>query len=290
MRPVDLLRALAVMAIWGFNFAVSKVTLEQFQPLTAMVLRFTLVAVVLLPFVAVPRGKLRQLLGYSVVMGGLHFPLVFTGVQGVDASIASIAIQMQVPFASLLAAVFLKDALGWRRAAGMAVAFLGVVVIAGEPRASANLFSLGLVVAAAFCFSFSNIQLKWMGGIDPFTLNAYMALFAVPQLVVLSLLLETGQVEQIMAADWLGWACIGYMGLVSTILAYWFWTPLVARYPVNQTMPFLLLVPVFGVGSGVLVLGEPLTWHLFAGGALTLAGVAAVILRRPKIIEARTTT
>ena len=290
MKPVDLLRALAVMAIWGFNFAVSKVTLEQLQPLTAMALRFTLVAVVLLPFVKLPRGKLRQLFGYSVVMGGLHFPLVFTGVKGVDASIASLAIQTQVPFASLLAAVFLKDALGWRRAAGMAVAFLGVVVIAGEPRASANLFSLGLVVAAAFCFAFSNIQLKWMGGIDPFTLNAYMALFAVPQLVVLSLLLETGQVEQIMNADWLGWACIGYMGLISTILAYWFWTPLVARYPVNQTMPFLLLVPVFGVGSGVLVLGEPLTWHLFAGGALTLAGVAVVILRRPKIIEARTTT
>ena len=285
-----MLRALAVMAIWGFNFAVSKVTLEQLQPLTAMALRFALVAAMLLPFVKVPRGQMRALFYYSVVMGGLHFPLIFTGVKGVDASIASIAIQTQVPFASILAAVFLKDALGWRRAVGMAVAFAGIVVIAGEPRASANLFSLFLVIAAAMAFAFSNIQLKWMGEIDPFTLNAYMAGFAVPQLVVLSALLEQDQIAQIMAADWLGWACLGYMAAVSTIVAYWLWYPLVRRYQVNQTMPFLLLVPIFGVGSGVLVLGEPLTWHLLAGGALTLAGVAVVIVRRPKIIEARTTT
>lgn len=290
MRPVHMLMALTVMAIWGTNFAVSKITLTEFQPITAMAVRFTLVAALLLPFVKPPWGKFRQIFGYSVVMGGLHFPLIFTGMQGADASAASIAIQLQVPFASLLAALFLGDRLGWRRGVGMLVAFAGIAVIAGDPGPDTSLYHLGLVVAAAFAFAFSNIQMKWMGEIDPFTLNAYMALFAVPQLALMSFLLEDDQLAQIVHADWVGWACILYMALMATITAYALWTPLIKRFDVNQTIPFLLFVPVFGVGSGVLWLGEPLTWRLILGGVLVVAGVAVILIRRPRIVVARTIT
>lgn len=290
MRPVHYLMALGVMAIWGTNFAVSKVALTEFQPITAMVLRFALVAALLLPFVKFPHGKMRHIFWYSIVMGGLHFPLIFTGMQGAEASAASIAIQLQVPFASILAAIFFKDALGWRRGVGMLVAFSGIAVIAGDPRPDTSLFHLGLVVMAAFAFAFSNIQLKWMGEIDPFTLNAYMALFTVPQLLVLSLLLEGDQMAQILHADMTGWACILYMALLATITAYALWTPLIKRFDVNQTVPFLLFVPVFGVGSGVLWLGEPLTWRLILGGMLVVAGVAVILIRRPRIVVARTIT
>src|SRR3546814_3213789 len=67
---------------------------------------------------------------------------MFHGLKTVDAGTASIAIQLQVPFASLLAAIVFKDKLGWRRALGMAIVFIGVAVIAGEPRLAGQYLAL----------------------------------------------------------------------------------------------------------------------------------------------------
>src|SRR3546814_2272947 len=75
---------------------------------------------------------------------------MFHGLKTVDAGTASIAIQLQVPFASLLAAIVFKDKLGWRRALGMAIAFIGVAVIAGEPRLAGQYLALGFVIIASF--------------------------------------------------------------------------------------------------------------------------------------------
>jgi O-acetylserine/cysteine efflux transporter len=93
--------------------------------------------------------------------------------------------------------------------------------------------------------------------------------------------MEQGQTAEILGAGWQGWGAIAYMAFLVTILAYGLWYPLVYRYPVNQTMPWTLTVPVFGVLSGVLVLGEPMTVWLLAGGILTLAGVAVIVLPGP---------
>ncbi|SNR92798.1 MULTISPECIES: DMT family transporter [unclassified Azospirillum] len=290
MKPIHMLMALAVMAIWGTNFAVSRQAVQEIQPLLLMAVRFSLVALVLVPFVKPPpRAQMRALLFYSISLGGVHFPLMLSGLTGVTASIASLIIQLQVPFASLLAAIFFKDKLGWRRALGMATSFGGVAVIAGQSQGQGDLLHMLLIAGAALAFAFSSIQLKWMGAIEPLQLNAYMALFAAPQLALLSLIAERDQLEQIMQASGQTWACLAYMALMSTIVAYMFWQPLVKQYEVNQTMPFLMLVPVFGVGSGVIWLGEPLHWSLIAGGLLVVAGIGIIIIRRPRFMFGRTT-
>ncbi|QJE72273.1 EamA family transporter [Aerophototrophica crusticola] len=291
MTPIVILQAVTVMAIWGFNFVVAKVAMTELPPLFLMALRFSLAAAVLLPLARLPRGnQWRALFLYSVVMGGIHFPLIFSGVRMVDASTASIAIQLQVPFASILAAIFFKDQLGWRRALGMAISFAGVAVIAGIPDGRTSTPHLLMVIGAALAFAFSNIQLKWLGDVDWKTLNAYMALFAVPQLALQSFLLEQGQIEALRDLSWMGALCLLYLALMATILAYAFWYPLVKRFDVNQTIPFLLLVPIFGVGGGILALGEPLTWKLLVGGLLTIGGVGVIILRRPRLTPGRSTT
>lgn len=291
MKPVHMLGALFVMALWGTNFAVSRYALREFSPMIMMAIRFAIVAAILLPFVKFPRGQhLRQIILYSFVLGGVHFPLMLHGMLGAEASTASIVIQLQVPFASLLAAYFFKDTLGWRRAVGMGIAFIGVALIALRGGGgNSDLFHLLLIVLAASAFSFSNIQVKWMGAVDPYQLNAYMALFSVPQLLLYSLVLETGQVDQILNASWGAWAGIAYMVIASTIIAYAIWQPMVRTYDVNQTVPFLMLVPVFGVASGVLWLGEAMSWALIVGGALVIAGVGIILIRRPKIVVARNT-
>jgi len=284
MRPRDVAAILLVMVIWGFNFVTAKWALEDFPPVFAMALRFGLVALVLVPFVRVPRGRFGGIFIFALLLGGIHFPMMFQGLTRIDAATASIAIQLQVPFSAMLAALVFNDKLGWKRASGMAVAFAGVVVIAGEPRLSASLVHLGLVVGASLVFALANIHVKRMGPVDPFSLNGWMSLFATPLLLATSFATEQGQWATLWTASWLSWISIVYMSALVTVVSYAIWYTLLARYDVNQTMPWTLTVPIFGVLSAVLVLGEPLTPSLLAGGALTIAGVGLIVLRRPRAV------
>lgn len=286
----DTLLVLVVVALWGINFVSSKIGVTEFPPLFLMFLRFTLVAAVLLPFVRVPWGKLRSIAILALILGGVHFPLMFSGIRGLDAATTSVVAQLQVPFASLLAALFFRDTLGWRRAAGMVVAFAGVVLIAGEPRLASSLGPLLMVVGASLAFAAANVQIKRLGAVDGFTLNAWMALFAAPLLLVLSLILEDGQWQAVTHATWQGWAALLYIVVAATIIAYGLWYYLIGKYDVNQAVPYMLLIPVFGVLSGVAVLGEPLTWTLVIGGLLTVAGVGVIVIRKPTVVNVKTTS
>lgn len=284
MSPLDLGVAMLVVALWGINFGVAKIALLEFPPLFLMGMRFIIVAACLLPFVRVPRGKLLGVLVLSTILGTVHFPMMFNGIKGIDAATASVVAQLQVPFASLLAAVVFKDRLGWKRAIGMLVAFAGVMLIAGEPRLGDSLGALGLVVAASFAFAAANVQIKRLGNIDGFALNAWMGLFAAPQLLILSALFERGQWDAVRNATWAGWGSLLYIAVLATIVAYGLWYRLMRRYDVNQAVPFMLLIPLFGVLSGVVLLGEPVTWTLLIGGLMTVAGVGIIVLRRPRAV------
>ena len=289
MSPLDLLIAMVVVALWGINFAVAKIALFEFPPLLLMGMRFLIVAALLLPFVRMPRGRVRGVLVLSVILGTIHFPMMFNGIKGIDAATASVVAQLQVPFASLLAAVVFKDRLGWRRAMGMLVAFAGVLLIAGEPRLGDSLWALGLVVGGSFAFAAANVQIKRLGNIDGFALNAWMALFAAPQLLILSGLFEHGQWEAVRTASWEAWGSLFYIAVLATIVAYGMWYRLMRRYDVNQAVPFMLLIPLFGVLSGVVLLGEPVTWTLAVGGLLTVAGVAVIVMKVPRVVNDKVT-
>lgn len=285
MRTTDILLALLVMVIWGANFVVAKIGVTHMPPLMLIGIRFLLVGVILAPFVPYPRGKMWQIAALSVVLGTLHFGLMFTGIKGLDAGVASIAIQLQVPFASILAAFFFKDVLGWRRLLGMALAFAGIVLIAGEPRMQTSLVSLGLVIAASFVWAVSNIQVKFLGRINSLSLLAWSSLLSAPQLLFWSYVLEDGHLSALINAGWAPWLSIIYMAFLVSFVGYGIWYFLVPRYSLNQTMPFTLTVPVFGVLSGVVFLNEELTLMMVLGGCMTIIGVGTIILRRPRTAE-----
>lgn len=279
MRPRDVAAAILVMLIWGCNFPMAKLGLGELPPMLMMTVRFALVAALLCPFVPrPPRDKLAQVLALSVTLGGIHFGLMFSGLARIDAAAAAILIQTQVPFATAIAAVVFRDRLSLRQIAGMAVAFAGVALIAGEPRFSDPVPIL-LILGASLAWAVANIQIKWLGAIDNFTLTGWIALFAAPQLLLHSLLLESGQLAALRGASLLAWGCVLYMALAVTVLSFGLWYPLLRRYPVTRMMPFTLLVPVFGILASILVLGERLGLLGALGGLATIGGVAVMVLR-----------
>ncbi|MEX2629828.1 MAG: EamA family transporter [Tistlia sp.] len=283
--PLHLLGFIGIMVIWGFNFAMAKWGLREMSPMLLMTLRFAIVAAVLLPFVPRPTGRWREILLLSFLLGFLHFAMMFTGLDGIDASTAAIAIQLQVPFASLLAVLFFKDKLGWRRLLGMAIAFAGVAVVAGEPRLAGSYLSLGLVVGAALIWAVSNLLVKALHEVSGWTIAGWMSLFATPQLALGSWLIEDGQLAALRDASWLAWSAVAYTSLAVMVVGYGGWYWLLKRHPVSVAMPFTLLLPIFGAGSGVLALGESLTPGLLLGGALVVVGVGIIVIRRPTTTE-----
>ena len=277
----DLGLALLVMVVWGFNFTVSKIGVELMPPLFLIGVRFVLVALLVL-IVPVPHGHLKKLFFLSLSLGIAHFGPMFTGLRMVDSGTAAIAGQLQVPFATLLAILFLGDKPGWRRLSGLVLAFAGVVVLASDLSQGGSLLGIALVVIAAFVWAIANLQMKGLTGLSPLAINGWVCLFAAPQLFIGSAILEQDQIPMMLAAGWRGVAVIAYLVLMATILAYTGWYHLVRRYEISMIMPLTLLVPVFGVLSGVVILGEALRWPMVIGGMLTLAGVAVILIRRPR--------
>ena len=288
IKPLHVAILVLVTVIWGGNFAIAKIAMVQLPPLFLVSLRWALVALMLVPFVPMPRGHWRSIVLISVTLGFLHFALMFWGLRELDAGTAAIAIQLQVPFAALLAAVFFKDRLGWRRTLGMAIAFAGVSIVAGEPKLEGHYLALAMVISAACIWSVGNIQIKLLGEIDGMVLNGWLGVFAAPQLALASWLLEDGQFAALAAADWTLYAALVYQAVMVVGVGYAIWFRMLRRYDVNQVMPLILLVPGFGVLSGILMLGETLTPIFVAGSLLAIFGVGIIILRRPKLVAPET--
>jgi O-acetylserine/cysteine efflux transporter len=282
VQPRDILLALFGMAIWGLNFAVAKLALAELPPILLTALRFTLVAAVLLP-VSGPPTRLGHLTGLAVTLGIFHFPFIFSGLRLLDASTAAIVMQLQVPFGAIMAALVLGDRIGPRGLLGMAIAFLGVIFIAGAPRLEASRVGLAYLLVAAMAWGASNVQLKKMGAIDPTTLNGWVGLIAAIELFTISGWIEGPPWQHIASAGWKGWAGVAYTGLVSTIVGYRLWARTIARYSVSQASPFLLTIPLFAVLSGMLLNGDRPTADVAVGGLLTIAGVGLTLVRRPRV-------
>jgi len=283
MKPVHLLLAAIMIVIWGVNFVVGKIGVAEIPPILLMTMRFALIALILCPLVKLPRTHIRHYLILSVLMGSVHFACMFTALRDINASLAAVLAQLGVPFASILAAIILKDKLGWRRALGMALAFGGIFLLAGEPQVHGDLVPILLIAIAAFAWALGVVYIKRQPQLDGHQLNAWTSALAAPQLLIATFLFETGQWNALQNASWQGWFAAAYMAIFVTIVGYAIWYFLVRRYDVNQTMPLTLLSNVFGILSGVVLLGETMSWQMVIGTVLAVVGVGIIVVRRPKL-------
>ncbi|MEM6985323.1 MAG: EamA family transporter [Pseudomonadota bacterium] len=275
----------AVAATWGMGIVFAKAGIEHFPPILLMSFRFAVTAAVLLWFVPRPVGQLRAIFGITVIASAIQYSLTFSGLKGLDASITALVVQLEVPFLVLLGAVFLREHSSFRKWAGIAVAFVGVAIIADQPQLGGAWGSLALVVGGAFCWAVGQVLIRSLSQIDGLTLTAWMALFASVQLAVMSLVFEDNHIQAVIEATPVVWLAVLYLGLVMTALGYGLWNSLIRTYPVSRVAPLLLLLPVFALLGGVIFLGERLSLHTAIGGVLVLAAVAAIELEPNKTVQ-----
>ena len=194
MSAIQIVCAVAVPLLWGYQFVAIKVGVTEFPPLFFLALRFLAIALLLVPFVKRPaRQQFGPIAAISIFLGGLNFGLFYVGLGLGSGSLSAVAYQLATPFTVLLAWPLLAERPSLTTSAGVVLAFAGVVVLAAGPGLSANALPLLLVVGAAFAFAVSNVLTKRYGPFDPLMLMGWSSLLTVPQVLLMSLLLEHGQ-------------------------------------------------------------------------------------------------
>lgn len=281
MNPLHILLALLITSIWGFNFIAMKFTLLYAPPLLLCSIRFILTSIPAIFFIKKPGINFFWLLLYGFFMFTLHFTFIFMGIhQGVSPGLASLIVQSQLFFSIFLAVLFLKEKLmPWHILGGL-VAFTGMYAVWIHLDEQSNLTGFIFLILAALACGFGNLIAKKIGRVSALSLVVWSAFFAFPPLLIMSFLIEGVPSLPVMLATLtpVTISALFYTAFVSTGIGYWGWNFLLARYPVASVSPFLLMVPVFGLLSSVIIFKEPLNqWKLFAAG-LILSGLCINLL------------
>jgi O-acetylserine/cysteine efflux transporter len=281
LSPRALLLALAVVTVWGSNFAIIGATLHALPPLLFATLRFAAVVFPLIFFVRRPDVPWRILAGYGVAIGVGQFGLLFIAIDGyIAAGIASLLVQSQVVFTIAMAMITSGERLKPLQYGALALALAGVAVIASHTGGEVTLPGIALVLGAAFGWSLGNMAQRAAGKVDMLGFITWSSLFAVPPLAGLALWFEGWPaIETALAATTPSvWAAVAWQALGNTLFGYGAWGWLLARYPATSVAPTSLLVPVFGMASTAIWLGEDLPpWKLLAA-ALIIGGLATNLL------------
>lgn len=282
LAPRDLALILVVVVVWGFSFVPIKVALRDAPPFALVALRFFFAAVPLVFFVPRPRLPVGSIVAYGLAIGVFQFGLLFLGMNlGMPAGLSSIVIQVQVFFTIGLGVAFLGERLRSENVIGALVATLGVAVLAYykiQGGAESTFEGLLAVLVAAFAWAAGNIVAKRAAGRhapDMFALVVWSSLVPPLPLLAVSYAFEGGPrvFAEIAHASLLTWGCLLFMAYVATLFGFASWARLLHRYPTALVSPFALLIPVSGLASGALFLGETLAPIQAAGTSLVLAGL-----------------
>ncbi|MFE0326877.1 EamA family transporter [Streptomyces sp. NPDC058960] len=288
MRPAHLSLAVLVAAVWGVNFTVIELGLGHFPPLLFSALRFLVAAVPAVFLVGRPKVAWKWIVAVGLVLGVAKFGLLFLGMAaGMPAGLSSLVLQIQAVFTALMAFALLGERPTRLRALGMAVALGGVALAAVDEGTAGPLGAFALVIVAAACWGLSNVLTRKASPPDPLNFMVWVSTVPVLPLLCLSLLTEgpSRDLAALRALDWQGAGIVLYVAWITTVFGFGAWGWLLRRHPASTVAPFSLLVPVFGMSSAALFLGEPISPLRWGAAALLVGGVALTSLAPAKRVR-----
>lgn len=282
--------------LFAGSYAVGKIALREVSPIMLNVLRFTIAACFMLPFVVAGRRKLafpRRMLpkfALLVLMGFVINKLFeYVGLNLTTASDTALLISTESIFTALLSWLILRERFSRMAAFSLVIGFLGVYLIIEQgiiPHwdtatggVSARILGDLLVILALVFESSYTVTGKSL-------LDRYPPLLITGASIIGSLVfwLPAGG-EEVLRAGWphlslAGWLGVLYMAIAVTVIGYFLWFQALTVVEASSAAPFLFIQPLLGALIAILLLGERLTWATLAGGALILVSVYMVSRRR----------
>ena len=300
MTLLHIALAVLVAFIWGVNFTFIAWALESFPPLMLTALRFFFTAVPLVLFLKPPKFN-RTLFIYAIGTFVMQYAFVFTAMHlGASAGLTALLLQVQIFITVLLAYVILGEPVSRMQIMGMLVGVLGLGVIALNLGGDMPLVGFICILIAAIGWSFGNIASKQAStqqstsnistalpinsnnkasnrtsALSALSLVVWGGLIACVVLTLSSLLFENEAwtLATFTQASFKSWLSLGFIVYVSTLIGFGLWAHLLSKNIASKVVPFALLVPVFGMATSVLLIGEVVTWWKMLAMVLILSGL-----------------
>lgn len=286
MKFHHIILAILVTAIWGFNFVLVKVGLNEIPPFLYGAGRFIIAASPILFFLKKPATSWGIITGIGLCLGFMKFALMFMGIYvGMPAGLASLVLQSQVFFTIGLSMLFLGSRITFFQVLGMVLAFCGIGTIAWQMHAQSSIIGFLFILSAAFFWGVSNILYRKAGNVDMFSLTVWTSLIPPLPMLGCSLFFEgTDAVGAVCTQiTWVGIASLVFAACISTWIGTTLWGTLLKNYDASIVAPFSLLVPVFGLSSTWLFLGEE--FSLITFGACSLVFIGLIINQCPAALS-----
>lgn len=277
MARRDLLDLLVLGAIWGAAFLFTRISVPEFGPVALVEIRVIVAAVVVVTMVAA-RGTLGEMTGHwraLTIIGALNtavpFALYAFATRTVHAGFAAV-LNATVPlFGAIVGISFFRERLGGARALGLAIGFLGVVVlVARDLRVESGALAIGAALLASLMYGISaHLTRRLLPGVHSLVIAAGTLIAAVALLAVPAVFMWPRTMPSVGA-----WMSTVALGVLCTGIAYVIYFRLLERIGATGAMAVTYLIPLFGMIWGALFLGERVTTPMLLGGSLILLGVA----------------
>ena len=118
--------------------------------------------------------------------------------------------------------------------------------------------------------------------INGFTLTAWIGIFAGPQLILCSQIIEGNVYQNILEADYKAWLIVLYLGILMNAIGYSIWYYVLGKYSINKILPVMLLLPVTGVITAIVLLGERPNINVLIGGLIIILGVGMILIGKER--------
>ena len=283
---------LILCGIWGSTWLFIKLGLNDLPPLTFAGIRFVIASIILFVVIRLRSLTLPHdrddwlLLAITGVLSfSLNYGLVFWGEQYISSGLAAL-LQATLPAFGLVIAHFYLpgERITWAKIAGVILGVLGVsVVFSNQLKIAGGKALAGSIalVLSAFFAAYSNVLVKARGQkLNPAILAAGQMFFGMIPLLVIGFGVEGSPFR-------LRWTVMSvvamfYLAVVGTVLAFVLYYWLVHNMDVTKSMLIALVTPVVAVILGMLVLREELNWRTLAGGAMIMAGIGFIVVKKTR--------
>jgi drug/metabolite transporter (DMT)-like permease len=272
---------------WGFNWPAMKIVLSEMEPMRFRTLcllfgatgLFTIARINGLPIRA-PRGQWPRMIAIALVnMTGWNILAIY-GIRLMASGRAAILGYTMPMWSVMLSTWLLKEPFTRRRALGTALGFSGLLLLLGEEVQAVGRSPLGaiLMVAAAFSWASGTVMMKrWPVSLPTSSFTAWQMLIGVTPIAIIALTLESGTFNPFMLSLWPMLGAL-YNLVVAFNFCYWAWTKIALVAPVGVSSLSVMTIPVVGVFSGMLLLGEAPHWQDYAALVLVVGSLATVLL------------
>ncbi len=286
--PPSIVVLVVLLALgWGGNWPVMKVVLAEMRPLHFRVLCLAVGAAGLFAIaranrlpIRVPPGAWPRLIVITLFNVAAWNVLAVYGVTFMESGRAAILAYTFPVWGVLLGVWVLREPVTGSRLVGVVLGLLRMLVLLGGEIQAVGRSPTGalLLIASAISWAVSTAVMKrWPVDLPTTSFTGWQMLLALAPIFSGALLFEDGSFSPLALSTWPFWGLV-YNALVSSIFCNWAWIKIATHAPISISSLSTLMIPIVGVFSGMLLLGERPQWSDLAALVLVVAALAAVLL------------